>query len=82
MNPLKPCQMRPHSRSTAEYVEGSVALLEIARSLFSQAMAGADHKARRIAYWQLFCINTTLGLPTETMAAMGIEAPRLEGGAE
>ncbi|GLS13578.1 hypothetical protein [Hydrogenophaga electricum] len=81
MSPLKTCQMHLHARSTDEYIEGSTALMETARTLMVQALNGVDHKARRIAYWHLFCINNTLGMPTETMEAMGIEAPRLEGGA-
>jgi hypothetical protein len=59
-----------------------ITLMNQAQDLSLKISKATDPQHRRLLWGQLVYVNNSLGLPTETMEAMGIEAPRLEGGAQ
>lgn len=56
-------------------------LQEQSRRTMRELLAEPAPEAKRNLYWQLQQINDALGIPTEAMAALGVAAPALEGGA-
>lgn len=56
-------------------------LQEQSRRTMRELLAEPAPAAKRNLYWQLHQINDALGIPTESMAALDVAAPALEGGA-
>lgn len=62
-------------------LERKFKLQEQSRRTMRELLAEPAPEAKRNLYWQLQQINDALGIPTEAMAALGVAAPALEGGA-
>lgn len=62
-------------------LKDKLTLMAQAQDLSLKISKATDPAHRRLLWVQLVYVNNTLGIQTETMEAMGIEAPRLEGGA-
>lgn len=62
-------------------LKDQVTLMEQGRAIHRELAKAADPVQRRGLWVQLVRVNNMLGIQTESMEAMGIEAPRLEGGA-
>lgn len=56
-------------------------LQEQSRRTMRELLAETAPAAKRNLYWQLQQINDALGIPTESMAALDVAVPALEGGA-
>lgn len=62
-------------------LERKFALQEQSYRTMRELLSESAPEAKRELYWKLRQINDALGIPTEAMAALGVAAPALEGGA-